>query len=207
MMRLDLSVRDRRALTLGAAAAAVLLAFNFVAKPSVTAYRELRSAVQEERALLTREMELLESVPALAEGMDAGGDRLLSAVTRMFAGNTDGLASAYLAEYIQDSARASRTLISRLDPAGAEPVGPGLEALSAVVQGESDLEGLLTLLYRLEGGEKLVQISELNIRASRTNRVAPADMEVISFEMKVTGFQLIPFAPSTAPGSPMGGES
>ena len=197
MMSLDLSGRDRRALTVGAAAA--VLGFNFAVKPAFAAYKGLRSAIDEERALLVRELEVLEAVPTLAEGMEVGGERLLSAVTRMFAGDTDGMASAFLAEYVQDAARASRVLISRLDPAGTESVGPGLESLSASVHGESDLEGLLTLLYRLEGGEKLVQVSDLHIRAARTNAVVPADMEVISFELKVTGFQLISFEQAAAP--------
>ena len=62
--------------------------------------------------------------------------------------------------------------------------------LSTIVHGESDLEGFLTLLYLLEGGEKLVQVSDISIRTTRSNPASPPPMEVISFEMRVTGFQL-----------------
>jgi hypothetical protein len=194
-MRLTVSARDRRALILGAVAAVALLGFNFAVRPGVAKIRQLSDTLDEERALLVRELELLAATPAYADGVEAGGERLLAAAPRLFGGDTDGLASAYLAEYVQEAAGSRRTLITRLDPGGSEPVGAGLESVSAVVHGESDLEGLLTLLYVLECGEKLVQVSDLRIQTARANPTLPPPMEVISFEMRVTGFQLLPFDP------------
>jgi hypothetical protein len=205
-MRLTVSARDRRALILGAVAAVALLGFNFAVRPGVAKIRQLSDTLDEERALLVRELELLAATPAYADGVEAGGERLLAAAPRLFGGDTDGLASAYLAEYVQEAAGSRRTLITRLDPGGSEPVGAGLESVSAVVHGESDLEGLLTLLYVLEGGEKLVQVSDLRIQTARANPTLPPPMEVISFEMRVTGFQLLPFAPDDGQPEEMGVE-
>lgn len=205
-MRLDLSARDRRALTLGTVAAAAFLVFNFGVRPGVAKVRQLSDTIAEERALLVRELELLAATRAYADGVEAGGERLLAAAPRLFGGDTDGLASAYLAQYVQEAAGSRRTLITRLDPGGSEPVGAGLESVSAVVHGESDLEGLLTLIYVLEGGEKLVQVSDLRIQTARIDPTVPPPMEVISFEMRVTGFQLLSFDPDHAPPEATGVE-
>ena len=185
-----LSSRDRRALTLGATALAVLLTVNLVLRPLLARVDDLSSAIAEEQSLLTRELELLASVPSLEKGLELGGKRLQAARPRLFEGSTEGLASAYLAEYVQEAAESRRTLISRLDPGGVETLEGGFETVSAIVHGESDLEGFLTLLYLLEGGEKLVQVSDLSIRTARSNPASPPPMEVISFEMRVTGLQL-----------------
>jgi len=189
-MMSTLSSRDRRALTLGAAALTVLLTLNLVLRPLLARMDELSSAIAEEQSLLSRELELLGAMPSLEEGLELGGKRLHAARPKLFDGSTEGLASAYLAEYVQEAAESRSTLISRLDPGGVESLGGGFETVSAIVHGESDLEGFLTLLYLLEGGEKLVQVSDLSIRTTRSNPASPPPMEVISFEMRVTGVQL-----------------
>ena len=56
------------------------------------------------------------------------------------------------------------------------------------------------------GGEKLVQVSDLRIQTARIDPTVPPPMEVISFEMRVTGFQLLSFDPDHAPPEATGAE-
>jgi len=193
-----LSSRDERALRIGGIAVGALCLVMFGMRPLASTLRELSGSVAVEREMLTRELEIVAAEPYYMEALEDGGERLLAAAPRLFGGETNGVAAAYVAEYVQDAARASRSLITRFEPDGVEPVADGVESLSGTVHGESDLQGLLTLLYLLEGGEKLLHITDLRITATRGLSRVSADMEVISFEFGVTGYQLIPFAPLAA---------
>lgn len=185
-----LSDKDRLALRRGGIAMALMLSWMLGLRPAISSFRDLSDQVEAQRATLVRELAVLSSINSYADAVELSGDQLLEVSSRLFGGETDGVAAAYLAEYVQSAARSGRALLNRLDPTEAQVAYEGLNALSVSVHGESDVEGLVTLLYLLEGGEKLVHITDLRIQASR----GASDMEVITFQFLVTGFQLDSFA-------------
>lgn len=181
--------RDRRALLLGLAVLAPALIWALVLSPYLGAVRTAGERVVGERELLRRELELLARAAEYPLAFEQGSARLLEAARTTFAGDNPAMASAALAQYVQAEARASRVLLTRLEPLPAEEAGPDLISLPLRVHGETDLEGLLTLLQTLERGSKLVRVDDLRIQGVRTAAAAvDGDFEVLSFEFVCTGF-------------------
>ena len=90
--------------------------------------------------------------------------------------------------YLQEGAGTGPVLLTRLEPLPAEEEGNGLVGLPLRVEGETDLEGLLTVLHLLDAGSKLVRVENLRVHGRRA--VAVDGPEVLSFEFVARGFSL-----------------
>lgn len=190
MIATRLSARDRRALRLGAWLLAPALVWMLGGRPYLATLNEASARLAAERNLLGRELEVLAEVGQYPQALERGAEQLMKLAPRFFGGETSGIASAALARYVQSGARLSRVLLTRLEPGPADPVADGIIALPLHVQGETDLEGLLTLLHSLESEAKLVRIAELRIQDASRGGNDLDGIEVLSFEFMVTGFQL-----------------
>lgn len=186
-----LSPRDRRALLLGGLVLVPALFWSAAGAPYVRATRAAVDRLAAERDLLERERDLIATARAWEIALEGGSQRLLDVAPRLF-GGTAAAAGAALAEHLQRSARAARARLSRLQPVEAGSVGAGLVPVPLRVSGESDLEGVISLLYLLEAGEKLVRVDALRIQRARTtgNPSSKESVEVLSFELIATGFTL-----------------
>lgn len=186
-----MSGRDRRALLLGSLLLIPGFFWILIARPYMRALDNVSVRLAAEQDLLARERSVLAAADRYPTEIERGAERLLEAASRLFGGASSGVASAHLARYLQELAQGGPALLTRLEPVAEEPAGTGLLALPLHVLGESDLEGLLTLLHSLESGPKLVRVDDLKIRGVRNaTRTGAEEAEVLSFEFKATGFML-----------------
>jgi len=183
-----LSSRDRRALLLGAAVLASGVGWTAMVKPYIRAVREVSSTLAAERELLNRELRLLAAADQYPAEVEQAGARLLDVATRLFGGEKQAAASAGLIQYLQEGAGTGPALLTRLEPLPAEEEGNGLIGLPLSVEGETDLEGLLTVLHLLDAGPKLVRVENLRVQGRRA--VAVDGPEVLSFVFVARGFSL-----------------
>jgi hypothetical protein len=161
-----LSSRDRRALRIGLLFVVPALAFVGVVRPYRAALIETRNQVAAERQLLERELALIATRKQLpvtlenrrksvqrAEGMLVKAANMTSAETRV-------------TELLEQIASLSRVLLQevRSAPVTREQVAPeGMQPLRLTVRGESDLEGVVTYLQRIERSPLMLRIKELSI--------------------------------------------
>jgi len=202
-----LSARDRKAVTWGAAVLVPALAWTLVVSPYLDALGEAKARLEQDRATLEREMEVLAETADYRRAFDEGAEKLLAAAPRLMGGDDDGAASAAVAGYLRRLARMGGAHVTRVEPGPSRDAGGGVTALPVGVSGESDLEGLLTFLQMLEAGPKLVDVAELRIEASSSTPAGigtayggqpfytpsgvPAEQpEVITFRFTATGFTL-----------------
>ncbi|HEU4556781.1 MAG TPA: type II secretion system protein GspM [Longimicrobium sp.] len=209
MKRPALTPRDRRAITWAGAVLAPALAWALVVSPYLGALGEAKDRLEQDRALLRREMELLAESSDYRRAFDDGAEKLLAAAPRLMGGEDDGAASAAVAGYLRRLARMGGAHVTRVEPGPSRDAGGGVTALPVGVSGESDLEGLLTFLQMLEAGPKLVDVADLRIEAAGSSAAgaAPAmayggqafytpggtpaaPAEVITFRFTATGFTL-----------------
>lgn len=197
MTRARLSGRDRRALALGGGVVALALLWTYAAAPYLRALEDVRARLDAARGLLARELELAASAPALAVGVERAAERLRDVAPRLLPGTGDGVADAALADYVRRHAREARVHLASVAPAGAgagdaeraTAAGIRLQETALLVTGEGDLEGLLTLVARLETGTKLVRVDGLWIDAGQA-APQPGGALPLSFRFTVTGWAL-----------------
>jgi hypothetical protein len=206
--RPNLSPRDRRALLLGGALLVPALFFVLVVSPYLDALGTARERLEQDRAVLRRELALLSEAADYPRVFDEGAERLLTAAPRLMGGDDDAAAAAAVAGYVRRLGRMAPANVTRVEPAPSRDAGGGVTALPVAVSGEADLEGLLTLLHMLETGPKLVDVSELRIESSAVPAAGEAggpaysptpfytpggagvQPEVLTFRFTATGFTL-----------------
>ena len=213
MKRPALAARDRRALAWGGAILLPALVWTLGVAPYLGALREAQARLEQDRATLRRELEVIAETADYRRAFDDGAGKLLAAAPRLMGGDDDGAASAAVAGYLRRLARMGGAHVTRVEPGPTRDAGGGVTALPVGVSGESDLEGLLTLLQMLEAGPKLVDVAELRIEAAPAGAAtayggqafyAPgatpaAQPEVITFRFTATGFTLA--QPAKRPGA------
>ena len=190
MIPLRLSARDRRAVRLAALVAGPIAFWMLVAAPYTRAVSETSARLEEARGRLAHEREQVAYARGYPQAFGEGARHLLAVAPRLFGGDDNGAMSAALVDYVQRLAKASRVFVTQVEPRPTVAVEGGLASVSLEVTGESDLEGLLTLLHTLETGPKLVRLDRLEIRHRGAARMAAADVEVLSFHFTATGFRL-----------------
>jgi hypothetical protein len=101
---------------------------------------------------------------------------------------------ATLSRRLEEAARAAPAQLSRVEPLPPRAAGAGLLAVPLRVEGESDSEGLLSLLADLEAGPALFHVADLDVRGRE--QPVPGDPTgaargvVVAFRFTVTGFVL-----------------
>ena len=169
-VRLDaLQPRDRRALLIGLA----IIVPVAVLKPYRAALVETRERIAGERQLLERELELLAGkteLPSRLSGTHKGVQRAEGKLVK--AANLTS-AENRVTELLEQIAELSRVLLQevRTVPATRDEKQPdGMQTLRLSLRGESDLEGVVTLLHRIEQSPLLLRIEEFSLENAPPRR-------------------------------------
>ena len=194
-----LAPRDRRALLIGLGILLPVGAYVLGVKPYRAALEDVRDRVQAERELLARELELLEAGPGMPERMrevqaeaEVHEERLVRAASGV-------LAEAALTGLLEASALQSRVLLEEIrggELGRGESPPPGLAVVRLHLRGESDLEGVMNFLDRLEKSPLLLRIRGLALEPETARAESDDDGErgpslptgVVEFQMIVDGF-------------------
>lgn len=196
--RLNLSTRDRRALTLGALVLLPALFFIWGVKPFLATLSESRDFLSVERAALSRERAAV-SAAQRNPGLQQLADSLMRAMSpRLFAGRDDVMATAELVSHLGAVAAEHDVWLQNATTRPAEVGDAGVRTLHVALRAESDLEGVLRFLQALEQGEKLLRIERLDISVA-SGTFAEDGVEPVSISASIMGFA-IPEAPARSPG-------
>lgn len=196
-----LAPRDRRALLAGALVLLPALLYVAAVRPYFAALSDVRARAAVERGLLERELALLAQAPTLPGQVERASDEAARAELRLVRAANVPLAEAELTQYLETVASISRVLLQELrgvEPArgAAEPL-PGMRPIQLAVRGESDLEGVVTFLSRVEESPLLLRVTGLSIEpvteraageARGGARAAPAPTGVIQFGLVIEGY-------------------
>jgi hypothetical protein len=198
--------RDRRAILLGLAVLLPVLLYVAAVRPYRAALADVRDRIAAERALLEREETLVAHAGTLPPTVAALQERAAGAERRLVSAANVPLAEAEVTGFLEELAQLSRVLLqelrgvesrrggarssARASRDQAENVG-ALRAIRLSVRGESDLEGVLTFLSRLENSPLLLRIAELSIEpqfegTARTGDRRPSG--VVTFALIVEAF-------------------
>jgi hypothetical protein len=190
MKGVALSPRDGRALRRGAFVAIPVLAFQLVVRPVSATLTAWGDDVVAQRTLLQREQQLLQERASIDSAAVRLQRELHGLAAQLFEEPDEVTATAALATYVGDHAQGAGVLIQHLETRPAQPLGDGLAALEVVIRAESDFEGFLTLLRRMELGEKLVVLPALRIASVSGASPELEQPSVLSLSATLRGFTL-----------------
>lgn len=150
----------------GAGIAAALLLLTFAVIPYARRWRAQSAAIEGAREQRDRLRSLIASEDALRRALDARLAARGSYASRLASGETPALAASELQALIGRYAEESGVSVNRMSVAGdASPLEPGLVAIPLQVTAEGDVHGLAAFLARLQDGEKLLAVEEINVTA------------------------------------------
>jgi hypothetical protein len=194
-----LSPRDRRALRIALPLLLAGLAWHVAVAPYLHEARAVSQQLRVERDLLADERGLLASAGSATDELGRLSAELIAVAPRLIGGRNERAAAAALTGFLEYAAHQNRVYLSRVEPGAPVPAGEGLAAIPIHLRGESDLEGTLTLLHGLEHSSKLLRIESVSVRSSRPGQlVAPAEAEVLEFDLVAKGFLLTDTGPGAA---------
>jgi Type II secretion system (T2SS), protein M len=183
--------RDRRALTFGGAILLAAFAFSVGIQPYRRSHAALTERVSEQRALLARELSVLETADELPAAVrdathDLDGQRL-----RLLPGRDPLAATAALVGLVGEEARRQGVALEAIESRAAEPVDDGLVGVRIEVRGRTDLEGLLRWLGRLDNGPVLLRIEGMTVaRSDAGAEPDSADTESLLLAAIIRGYVL-----------------
>jgi hypothetical protein len=191
-----LDARDRRAVVIGLIVLVPALLYTGAVRPYRSALQEVRDRTTTERALLAREEALLASAATLPHTVEAASTRAHAASTRLVRASNMPLAEAELTGLLESVAALSRVLLQEMravEPRtrAADDVAPSLRVLRLAVRGESDLEGVLTFLQRIENNPLLLRVVELSLEPVYEGSARAGDRRntgVIQFAITIEAF-------------------
>jgi hypothetical protein len=106
-------------------------------------------------------------------------------VALLTAGATPALAASSLQVLLRSFAEHSSVQLDRVDVAGQPtPDAPGLLAIPVMIQGQSDIYGLVAFLFRVQHGDRLLVIDEIAV--NRGLMLAGSD-RLLSWSLRVHG--------------------
>lgn len=185
----EMSTRDRRALTLGAAILLPALFYVWGVKPYAAALTDSRQRLSIERETLARERAAVSAAhrnPALQHVADSA---MRVTAPRLFAGRDDVMASAELASYLGDVARRHHVWLQDASTRPAATADGGVRTLHVEVRAESDLQGILEFLQALENGGKLVRVDRVDI-SRQPSRSDENGAETLALSATIAGFAI-----------------
>lgn len=194
MSRLQMSERDRRALTFGAAALGILLAVRFLLLPYLASVRDHSTRLVAAQDALRTERRMIAETRGAAAAFEAASVRFLAAAPRLLSASSPTAAQTRLLEGIQKAVADLPARVDRVEALAVSPGGSGLTTVPIRVEGETDLEGLLTTLAVLEASPLLLRVEDLHIETRPptgfTEPSAPAPVEVLLFRFTMIGYLL-----------------
>jgi hypothetical protein len=210
-----MSDRDRRAITLGALVLLPGLLYVVAVKPYFALLAETKDRTAAERRLLARELDLIAQKTSLPATLVQARRKAELAELSLVQAQNPTMAEAELTELLEKVAGLSRVLLKevRSVPTPRGHVDPeGVQTVRLAVRGESDLEGVLKYLKRIEESTTTLKVHELSLEPAPPQRAEPAqrgrpprrplnaDAGVLQFTIVVEAFA--PAATTTPAESP-----
>lgn len=187
-----LADRDRRAVLLGLAVLLPALLYVTAVRPYRAAIADLRERAAAEHALLQREEALIAGANA-TDDMESVHARAGNAAMRLIHAPNVPLAEAEVTGMLETLATLSRVLL--VEMRGVEPPRPredddvaSIRPLRLSVRGESDLEGVLLFLQRIETNPLLLRVVELSIAPALQPRGDGPANGVVQFGITVEAY-------------------
>lgn len=191
----SLAERDRRAVLLGLLVVLPALLWVAAVKPYRAALADLRDRTAAERALFAREEALLAHAERLPGGLTRSEERAQRASRRLIDAANVPLAEAELTGFLEELAQLSRVLLQDMRAVdlrrGELPAAAALRPIRLSVRGESDFEGVLTFLQRLENSPLLLRVAELSLEPQYDGSARGGDRRatgVVTFAIIVEAF-------------------
>ncbi|HEV7702777.1 MAG TPA: type II secretion system protein GspM [Gemmatimonadaceae bacterium] len=190
-MKMQMSSRDRRALTFGVGAIAVLFAIGKGVPRLLAWERAARSDASDQLDEFDRATAEISRAAIVRDSAKARGARIIALAPALIEGDSPATASATLAGLISGAAARSNVKIGALQ-LHADTNSRGT-FVRVGVRGDAtgDIAGITAMLAALEGGRTMLAVRELSITQPETS--APADrMEALRVELSVEGLMLSP---------------
>jgi hypothetical protein len=202
-VRAKLSERDRRAVAVGGLAVLIAAVIRIVLLPYLSRESSLHATLTREEQMLLHDQVLLREARAYPEQFELAAAEFYRFAPRLLATGTEASIQQAIALELQTAARDGGVQLERLEPLASTVVTAGVRSHGCRVDGEGDLEGLLTMLSELESSPTLLVVRDLSIATSAAGEAA--DPEALQFHFTATGFRLTETADSAAPAGREGG--
>ncbi|MFI5243941.1 MAG: GspMb/PilO family protein [Gemmatimonadales bacterium] len=184
-----MSAGDRRALTLGAAILVPSLFFVFAVKPYLAALADVQQQLAVERDAFARERAAVLTARKNPLMQHTADSAMQAMAPRLFAGPDDVMASAEVATYLGDVARASHVWLQDASTRPATALDGGVRALHVEIRGESDLRGILEFVTTLESGSRFIRVQRLDV-SSQPGRSDQPGAETLSLSASIVGYAI-----------------
>jgi type II secretory pathway component PulM len=162
----SLAIRDRRALMLGAVAFAPMLLWLVAIAPLARRLSDTHDRLDRSTELLGRELRIARSARQYVAMRPEVRSRLAAAQQRFIYATSDASARATLVGVVDERARASDIDVSAVDATADSTSVGSLRRVSVRLSGAGDLEGILTLIGKLEAGSPYLAVSQIEIESS-----------------------------------------
>jgi hypothetical protein len=172
----------------GAAVLFVAAAWRLAIQPYVSALIAVRRGIEVEARSLAADEATVEAARGVGRSLRAEQDSLARLSAGFLAGPDAGLAAAALSQLVQDQAEASRVHLARVSPGASKPAGPGLLSVSADLDGESDLEGIVTFLAMLRSDSTFLRIPSLEVTNPASGRRRSGAAMPLTLKLTVRGY-------------------
>jgi hypothetical protein len=192
-----LKARDRRALVLALVVLAPFAGFRFGVAPWLQRVSELRSVLESERDLLSRERGALQETELFPERAGDLGAALGTLDPWLLPGPGPMAASGSLTRYVTDLGQGAAILIQEAESRDGEERGGSLQTVSLSIRAQGDLEGLVRFLHALENGPSLVRVDELTLRTAGVNDGDTERGQLLAANLLLTGFWLEELSPAS----------
>jgi hypothetical protein len=184
----SLAERDKRALRLGVLLAAPILVFQFAVKPYGAHLSRRTDDLATQQGLLSRELQVLRQRSAYRAHHGQALRLLKETESQLFLSPDEVTASAALTHHVTEQARQAVVQVHQVQTLPVMSLSDDLVAVEVEIRGESDFEGVLTLLHGLEFGDKLITIPIIRIESVTQGKSDAAEPTVLTFTATVRGF-------------------
>lgn len=192
-----LSPSDRRALRWGAIVSIAAIVYAFGGRP-LLAWRETwEHRLGEARGLVLRYREAASATEIYRGESDSIAVLLRAVAEQSLGGRSPEEASAELLALLHATAREASVSVRRTNLLPPDSVELGFLRVGAVVEGETDVLGLLHFLRSLESGHRLLHVVDLRVSPSNAaafGSAAGGGPEVLPFTVTAHGFWMVPLA-------------
>jgi hypothetical protein len=184
-----MSPSDRRALIIGAAVIVPSLLFVFGVQPFRAALAGVRGQLVVERENFARERAAVSAAKRNPQMQHVADSAMQAMSPRLFTGRDDVMASAEVASYLGEVARANHVWLQDASTRPATALDGGVRALHVEIRGESDLHGILSFIKSLERGSKFIHVQRIDISAQPGRSDQPGT-ETLALSASVSGYAI-----------------
>ena len=195
-----LSGRERRVVVGGVIVSAAALLATLIVAPLAQRWVRREAVYAAQRDQWTRLDGLARGIDRLRQTRDAQR-RAPSADTRLVTGATAALAASALQGLLQRHADDAGIRLDRVDVASQpRPDRAGFLAIPAQLQGQGDVYALVDFLHRLQAGEVLLVVDDMNVSAV-TDAAARDGWQTLLWTVRLHGLYRAPSVRGGGAGS------